>query len=130
MGSEMCIRDRVWLDFMLTYYDDSRLVCVPEGTGESYRKFDFSPYREALFDCEVDAGASSYWSEISALNTLDNLLINGKIDTIQYLERIPDELIPKKDALIAEIKAAVEQLQQSAQIENGKEENIDEGTGI
>jgi len=120
----------VWLDFMLTYYDDSRLVCVPEGTGESYRKFDFSPYREALFDCEVDAGASSYWSEISALNTLDNLLINGKIDTIQYLERIPDELIPKKDALIAEIKAAVEQLQQSAQIENRKEENIDEGTGI
>ena len=83
-----------------------------------------------MFDCEVDAGASSYWSEISALNTLDNLLINGKIDTIQYLERIPDELIPKKDALIAEIKAAVEQLQQSAQIENGKEENIDEGTGI
>lgn len=81
-----------------------------------------------MFDCEVDAGASSYWSEISALNTLDNLLINGKIDTIQYLERIPDELIPKKDALIAEMQAAVEQLQQSAQIENRKEENIDEGT--
>ena len=120
----------VWLDFMLTYYDDSRLVCVPEGTGERYEKFDFSPYREVLFDCEVDAGASSYWSEISALNTLDNLLINGKIDTIQYLERIPDKLIPKKEALISEIKAAVERVQQTMQNENGKDESIDEGTGI
>ena len=120
----------VWLDFMLTYYDDSRLVCVPEGTGERYQKFDFSPYREVLFDCEVDAGASSYWSEISALNTLDNLLINGKIDTIQYLERIPDKLIPKKEALISEIKAAVERVQQTMQNENGKDESIDEGTGI
>ena len=103
---------------------------MPEGTGERYEKFDFSPYREVLFDCEVDAGASSYWSEISALNTLDNLLINGKIDTIQYLERIPDKLIPKKEALISEIKAAVERVQQTMQNENGKDESIDEGTGI
>lgn len=119
----------VWLDFMLTYYDDRRLVCMvsDEGNGDRFEKFEFSQYRDALFDCETDAGASTYWSEISALNTLDSLLVNGKISTVQYLERIPDKLIPKKEQLIEELKALAEQ---AALQEKGKDDSIDEGTDI
>jgi hypothetical protein len=49
-------------------------------------------------------GASSYYSEIAAMQTLDNLLMNNQIDVVQYLERIPDGNIPRRRALINELK--------------------------
>lgn len=36
--------------------------------------------------------------------TLDNLRSAGVLDVIQYLERVPDKLIPKKGELIDELK--------------------------
>ena len=39
--------------------------------------------------------------------TLDNLRDAGVLDVVQYLERIPDRLIPGREALIRELKAAV-----------------------
>ncbi len=96
----------IWLDFMFSYYDDERLVAAVYDGKESFERFALSEYRDALFCCRVDVGASSYWSEISALNTLDKLLQLGNITTVQYLERIPDGLIPEKERLIEEIRTA------------------------
>jgi len=45
-------------------------------------------------------GASSYFSEIVMTQTLDKLRQDGTLDMIQYLERVPDKLIPKKQELI------------------------------
>ncbi len=95
----------IWLDFMLAYYDDRRLVGVIENGSEEYLGFGLKKFGDCLFGCKVDVGASSYWSEIGALNTLDSLLKLGRISTIQYLERIPDGLIPEKDKLIEEIRS-------------------------
>ena len=50
----------------------------------------------------------SYWSEITAAQTLDALLEREKIDFIQYLERMPDGYIPKKQELLDELKANME----------------------
>ena len=55
---------------------------------------------------KLDVGASSYYSEIASMQTLDNLLMNGYITATQYLERIPDGYIPARRALINELKAA------------------------
>ena len=96
----------IWLDFMLAYYDDKRFVSYIDRDGEKYERFDFSRYKNEIFNCNVNVGASSYWSDISSLNTLDSLLKLGKIDTVQYLERIPDGLIPDKEGLIKELRAA------------------------
>lgn len=96
----------IWLDFMFAYYDDLRLVPKGSEKGEAYEGFSLKKFKNALFSCKVDVGASSYWSEISALNTLDALLKLGKITTVQYLERIPEGLIPEKERLIEEIRAA------------------------
>lgn len=52
---------------------------------------------------KLDVGASSYYSEIASMQTLDNLLRDGHISILQYLERIPDGYIPARRALIAEI---------------------------
>jgi len=59
-----------------------------------------------LFNCHVEAGTAGYWSEIATLNTLNSLLQSGNISMAQYLERIPDKLIPKKEELLEEINSS------------------------
>lgn len=98
----------IWLDFIMSYYDDLRLVETGNG---SFERLPLSRYKNCIFDCRVEAGTASYWSEIASLNTLDALLQAGKINMKQYLERIPDKLIPKKTELLEEIKAAALQSQ-------------------
>lgn len=92
----------IWLDFMFTYYDEKRLVCVRNGKKNTFKRFDVKKYSNILFGCRVDVGATSYWSEIASINTLDNLLNKGLITLKQYLERLPDNIIPRKKELIEE----------------------------
>ena len=66
------------------------------------------------FILKLDVGASSYYSEIASLQTLDNLLMNGHITPVQYLERIPDGNIPRRRALIEELKQQAAAAQQAA----------------
>lgn len=94
----------VWLDFITNYYGEGRLVRINGDMGEEFIPFNPGKNRHALYDCKIDVGASNYWSEIACLNTLDNLLARGQINVIQYLERIPANLIPKRDQLIEELK--------------------------
>ncbi len=112
----------IWLDFMFSYYDDKRLVAVSKNGANEYTSFSLSAFKESVFDCKVDVGASSYWSEVSALNTLDSLLKLGKISTTQYLERIPDGLVPDKNKLIEEIRYA-ESAQQEGMVTSELEKN-------
>ena len=58
---------------------------------------------------KLDVGASSYWSEMASVQTLDNLLMQDKITIEEYLERIPDGYIPKRQELIASRKQAAQQ---------------------
>ena len=68
---------------------------------------------------KLDVGASSYYSEIASIQTLDNLLRMNKITTLQYLERIPDGYIPARRELIDQMKeqeAAAARAAQAAQM--------------
>lgn len=94
----------IWLDFLFAYYDDARMVPVGKEGDIRYLPFMLASQKDKLFDCRVDVGASSYWSEITTLNTLDNLLQLGQISFSQYLERLPDNLIPKKRELLEEVR--------------------------
>lgn len=94
----------IWLNFMFAYYPDERLL--PTQNGE-YIAFPFSRYREALFECNIDVGAAGWWSEVAAINTLDNLLKMKLINTKQYLERLPENIIPRKKELIESIQTEV-----------------------
>lgn len=71
--------------------------------------FDFSALKNIRVAIKQDVGASSYWSEIANMQTLDNLLMNNKITLKQYLERIPNGYISKKQELINEIEAMTAQ---------------------
>ena len=114
----MSIEDlhRIYLDFMAEYYG-KRMVDVetPEEVSKMYAfagmpapetvqiEFDFSMLKDHPMTLKLDVGASSYYSEIASMQTLDNLLRDGHISKLQYLERIPDGYIPARRALIAEI---------------------------
>ena len=105
---------RIYLEFMGEYYG-KRPVDVPvkdvedpellafAGIPENQRvieDFDFSVLKDIPMQMQLDVGASSYWSEIASTQTLDNLLQQNKIDLIDYLERIPDGYISKRQELI------------------------------
>jgi hypothetical protein len=114
----MSIEDlhRIYLDFMAEYYGKRKVdVETPEEVAQMYAfagmpapetmqiEFDFSTLKRHPMTLKLDVGASSYYSEIASMQTLDNLLRDGHIDILQYLERIPDGYIPARRALIAEI---------------------------
>ena len=58
---------------------------------------------------KLDVGASAYWSEIASMQTLDNLLKLGQIDLVDYLERIPDGYVAKRQELLSKYKLRLEQ---------------------
>lgn len=105
---------RIYLEFMGEYYG-TRPVDVPAkdvmdpemmsfaGVPENQRivqDFDFSVLKDVPMQMKLDVGASAYWSEIASTQTLDNLLQQGKIDLVDYLERLPDGYVSKRQELI------------------------------
>lgn len=123
---------RIYLEFMAEYYgkrkvdmpitDEIRQIyeqanALADETGAPAQEipnsvtvdFDFSTLKDHPFSVKIDVGASSYYSEIASLQTLDNLLLNQRISTVQYLERIPDGNIAGRRKLIEELKAQEEE---------------------
>ena len=93
---------RIYMEFMSEYYGNRFVeVSGPNGQGKVIVPFDFSILKEIPFTVELDVGASSYWSEIASMQTLDNLLMQGKISTVEYLKRIPAGQITDRETLIA-----------------------------
>lgn len=76
--------------------------------------FDFSQFKRLWFNVRVDVGPTTYFSEIAMVQTLDNLRREGMLDIIDYLERIPDKLIPKKAELITDLKRRAQAQQMAA----------------
>ncbi|HWS44190.1 MAG TPA: hypothetical protein VN421_14030 [Pseudoflavonifractor sp.] len=96
-----CIEDmgNIWLDLMRVYYGERYVE--KQGAAEL---FDFSVLEEVPLSLKLDVGGSAYWSEIAQMNTLDNLLTQGKISVIDYLERVPNGYISNQQELIETLK--------------------------
>ena len=69
-------------------------------------EFDFGFFKDNPFLLKLDVGASTYYSEIASMQTLENMLMRGNITPVQFLERVSDDYVPKRTALIEELKAA------------------------
>lgn len=96
---------RIYVDFMQAYYG-TRMVEIVENDQKMFVPWDYSQLKQIPMSLKLDVGASAYWSEIASMQTLDNLLMQGKIELVDYLERIPDGYISKKEDLIEKIKMA------------------------
>ena len=97
----------IYMEFMAEYYGIRQVEVKDSRTGEKlYMEFDFGVLRDVPCSIDLDAGASSYWSEIANMQTLDNLLMQGKIPTSEYLRRLPNGQITDREQLIAITQAA------------------------
>lgn len=109
---------RIYLEFMAEYYgnrpvDVPAAQMVPEiaqyagvpSDQTTLVDFDFSILKDIPMCMKLDVGASAYWSEIASVQTLDNLLMQGKIELVDYLERIPEGYISKRAELLAKYGA-------------------------
>jgi hypothetical protein len=90
---------RIYIEFMAEYYG-LRVSTVPGG----HEMFSYDRLKDWDPGLKIDVGASSYYSEIAAIQTLDNLLSQGRITTAQYLKRIPDGFIPDRRGLLSEFE--------------------------
>lgn len=94
---------RIILDMMATKYG-IRPVVIEENNTRVADDFDFSSLKDTWLHIKTDVGNASYFSEVASLQTLDNLLNNGMIEFVEYLKRVPDEVIPQKQELINSIE--------------------------
>ncbi len=95
---------RIILDFISSYYKDGRTVSYTDGGEKIIKSIDFSRIRDRIINLTVDVGPSSQLSELTSVETLDKLLMSGKITFVQYLERMPDGYLPSKEKLIEDFK--------------------------
>jgi len=95
---------RIIIDMMGTYYGIRPVVVTGPNNERTVEDFDFNTLKDMWLHIKIDVGNASYFSEVASLQTLDNLLNNGMIEFIEYLKRIPDEIIPNKQELITSIE--------------------------
>lgn len=112
----------ILIDMMAHKYGVRPVVMADDNGTRQLINFDFSQLVNMDLKTSIDVGETSYWSEISTLQTLDNLLAAERINFLQYLDRIPGEIIPKKAELIADIK---EQAEMQEAVQQGQPVNND-----
>lgn len=123
---------RIYFEFMGEYYGTRTvLMPLPEEVKAAYEvigraapekvptPFDFTILKLHPMRLKLDVGASTYYSEIAAISTLENLLRQGAINTVQFLERIPEDYVPKKFELIEEIRAEIEEQKRMQMLAQG-----------
>lgn len=135
---------RIYIEFMAEYYG-KRAVDMPtppqveqamqfiqqDVPAEVPMEFDFGILKDMPMALKLDVGASSYYSEIASIQTLDNLLKMNKISVIQYLERIPDGYVPGRRDLILELKEQEKQaMQMQAAMLPGGGQQIPNGENV
>lgn len=102
---------RIFLDMVTTFYGERPVVIEVEGV-KTIVQYDFEKLNDIYLSCKVDVGATTYWNEIAAIQTLDNHLNAGRISFEQYLKRVPDDYIPDRAGLLEDEKAKMQQAPQ------------------
>jgi hypothetical protein len=75
---------------------------------------------------KVEVGESSYWSELTQLQTLDNLFAKGIMPVEDYVEAIPDKYIKGKARLLQKLK---ENLAAQAEAQMTQQQTMQGGAG-
>ena len=111
---------RIWADFWIHLYGDRRLK-VEDKDGVYYVPFHPARYEKLLLTARIDVGSNPLWNVSTTVSMLDALYNAQIIDKIQYLERMPNGIIPDKTGLLREAReeqAAMLQQQQVLAMQN------------
>ena len=101
---------RIWADFWMHLYGDRRLR-VEDNDGVYYVPFHPARYENLILTARIDVGSNPVWSMSGTISVLDSLYGAQIINKIQYLERMPDGIIPNKTGLLREAREEMAQQQ-------------------
>lgn len=103
---------RIWCDFWLHLYGDRQLK-IEEKEGSFYIPFHPKRYENLLITARIDVGSSPVWNVPTQVAMMDGLRNAQIVNDIQYLERLPDGVIPDRTGLIEEKKEELEAQKQA-----------------
>lgn len=94
-----CVEDmaNIWADMTCAFCPDERLLRTSDGVTAA----DIAALRRSLIRARIDAAESAHYSAAGAQAVLDRLLDGGHITFEEYLDRLPDGILPGRSALLA-----------------------------
>lgn len=120
----------IFCDMCSVYYG-LRPVVMDGEEGKEVKSFDFDSLQEAFIKSDIDVGASSYWSELAQIQTLDTLFAADRITAVEYFERVPDGYIIDSDGLLKTREEQVEAEQLAAeQPQELPQEEVEQPQGL
>lgn len=85
----------IWADMTLCFCPDGRPLRTREGFGKIFP----SSLHSLLLSAKIDVCDSARYSASGTLSVLDKLLEGGHITISEYLDRLPEGLLPERRAL-------------------------------
>lgn len=120
---------RIILELMAKHYGTREIQISSEDEQQfTASTIDFGELENYTTHFNVDVGASSYWSEIMQVQTLDSAFANGIIvNPVDYLEAMPDKYMPCKQKFIDSLRAYQNQQEAMAQSTEDMQEAMSGG---
>lgn len=91
----------IWADMMTEYYSDGRRISYKKDGRTIFASVDLSLLRDSLISAHIDVTLTGSYSKSVEVSTLNSLLEGGFITFEQYIERIPDSVLPNRYALLS-----------------------------
>ena len=101
----------IWLEFYKHYYTELRRVVTEDARvmdeegmeAETTIDFTGADFEDVYLKTSVDVGANTQFTDDAAITILQNMLDAGHISPVQFLERIPKNILVKQQDLIEEL---------------------------
>jgi len=93
---------RIWMDFWTSKYTEypvRNLEITVDGVKQVV-PLNTEILKQMKLKLKIDIGPSTIWNEATAAQTLDNLLSQQMITFVEYLKRLPNNVIPDRQGLI------------------------------
>jgi hypothetical protein len=110
---------KIWADFWMHLYGERKLR-VENEAGTYYVPFHPERYKNLILTVKIDVGSGPIWSLPSNIAILDSLFGAQIIDKVDYLENMPEGVIPNKTKIL---EKAREQAQAMAMVPTVPEES-------
>lgn len=93
---------RIWMDFWTSKYTEYpvRNLEITVDGAKQVVPLDTEILKQMKLKLKIDIGPSTIWNEATAAQTLDNLLSQQLITFVEYLKRLPNNVIPDRQGLI------------------------------
>ena len=106
---------RTCVDQMRCFYGQRTVVGKDEMGNPQEITYDFDRLSDYPLEFNVDIGTAAYWSEMTSIQSLDNLYAKQLVDPVTYLESIPSSALPSKSRIVKEAKEKQEAAEQAVQ---------------